>query len=95
MPLLLEHVCNNLKQVQCVPEAKSSVCLWGRDRQLELVVVHGDLGVEGGLMVQVCVHLQACHKKVWKVHSHLGNEFQANRRHERQLPLQEDHEGKI
>ena len=78
MPLLLEHIYNNLKRVYHIPEAKKSVCLQGRDRQLELVIGHGDLGVEGRLMVHVCVHLEPGHNKIWKMHSHLGNEFQAN-----------------
>lgn len=57
---------------------KLSAGPWRGDRQLDLVSVDGDLGIEGTLVVQVSVHLNSgCHK-VRNVHSHLGNEFQAD-----------------
>lgn len=49
--------------------------LGGRDRQLDLVLLHYDLGIECALMVHVGVHLNRGHNKFRGINSHLSHKL--------------------
>ncbi|KAG7239698.1 hypothetical protein INR49_028634 [Caranx melampygus] len=61
--------------------------LWSWDGKLDLVLLHGDLGIECTLMVHAGVHLNGGHDKLWDMDSHLSHELNSNRGHELQLLL--------
>lgn len=61
--------------------------LRGRDGQFNLVVGHGDLGIELALMEHSSVHLKPGIHKFGDVDSHLCHKLQTHRGHEEQLLL--------
>lgn len=50
--------------------------------QLDLVLLHGDLGIGGALVVHVSVNLHSGDDELWDVDSHLGDELHSHRGHE-------------
>lgn len=52
--------------------------LWGREGKLDLVLFHGDLGIECALMVHVGVHLNSGHNKFGDINSHLSHKLNSD-----------------
>lgn len=61
--------------------------LWGRDGELDLVLLHGDLGIKCALMVHVGVHLNSGRNKFRDMDSHLSHKLNSNRGPEQQFLL--------
>lgn len=71
-----------------LPDSEELCCaLWGRDGKLDLVLLHGELGVEGALMVHAGVHLNSGGNKLGDLDSHLSRKLNSNRGHEHQFIL--------
>lgn len=64
--------------------------LRSRDTQLDLVLLHGDLGVDGAFVVHVGVHLHNGAGKLRDVYSHLGHKLHSHRGHEGHFLLLKD-----
>lgn len=61
--------------------------LWSRDGELDLVLLHGDLGTEGTLVEQVGLHFNGRDNKLGHLDPHLSHELNSNRGTEDQLIL--------
>lgn len=59
-----------------------------RDRQSDLIFLHGDLYIEGTFMEHLSVPLKPSLHIVWNVHTHLADEFQSSREQKGQVSLQ-------
>lgn len=53
--------------------------VWGGDGKLDLVLLHGDLGIQCALMVHVGVQLNSGHNKARDMDSHLSHKLNSNR----------------
>lgn len=82
------HLSNIIYECYFLPDAEE-LCgaLWGGDGQLDLVLFHGDLGIERALMVHVGVHLNSGYNEFRDMDSHLSHKLNSNRGCEQQLIL--------
>lgn len=53
--------------------------LWGRDGELDLVVVHCDPGIQSALVVYVSVHRNISVDKLRNMNSHFGHKLDTHR----------------
>ena len=63
-----------------LPDAQEPCgALWGGDGQLDLVLLHGDLGVECALVVNVGVHLNSGLNEFRDIDAHLCHKLSSDR----------------
>lgn len=80
-PSMYEKMC-------FLPHAEDPcAALWSWDGKLDLVVLHGDLGLECTLMVHAGVHLNGGLDKFGDIYSHFGDKFNSDGGLEHQLVL--------
>lgn len=85
---LLFYKPSTYEKMCFLPHAEDPcVALWCWDGKLDLVVLHGDLGLECTLMVHAGVHLNGGLDKFGDIYSHFGDKFNSDGGLEHQLVL--------